>query len=184
MKDRWDRVREWLETNAPDLKSLLRPGATDAELSKTEATLGLDFPPSVRESYRVHDGQEPGTFGLFGGWRLLPLTDVLREWEKQREIERDFEFDQWDPKTAIPIMDDGGGNFLYVEHAPDGSETPVIEWWHENPTRDVKAPSFEAYLDAFLDALDAGEYLYLEDDGALVHEDDLSFSGSRDRSLW
>ncbi|ELZ05034.1 KNR4-like cell wall assembly/cell proliferation coordinating protein [Natrialba chahannaoensis JCM 10990] len=57
-----------------------------------ETTIGFDFPISVRESYQVHDGQEPGTFGLFGGWRLLQLTDVVREWENQRENERDFEF--------------------------------------------------------------------------------------------
>ncbi|AFO57637.1 SMI1/KNR4 family protein [Natrinema sp. J7-2] len=173
MEERWDRVREWLETNAPDLTDVLRPGATDADISRAESGVGLAFPPSVRESYRIHNGQEPGTFGLFGGWQLLPLTDVVREWEKQREIERDFEFGHWDPDAAIPIIADGGGNFLYVEHAPDGAETPVIEWWHEDPTRDVQASSFAAYLDAFLDALEASEYVYLEDDAALVHEDDL-----------
>lgn len=173
MERRWARLGEWLETNAPELTAVLRPSATDGEIDEAEAQIGLEFPPSVRASYRIHDGQEGGTFGLFGGWRFLPLTEVVTEWENQREIERTFEFGTWDPSTAIPIMDDGGGNFLYVEHAPDGSETPVIEWWHEQPTRNVQADSFAAYLDAFLDALDAGAYVYLEADGALVHEDDL-----------
>lgn len=173
MKDRWDRVREWLDTNAPELTTVLRPGATDAEISQAESAIGLEFPPSVRDTYRIHDGQTDDSFGLVGYWRLLPLTAVVRQWKELRDIEREFEFGDWDPRMSIPVMENGGGDLLYVEHAPDGSETPVVEWWHENPTRDVKAPSFAAYIDAFLDALEAGEYVYLEADGALVHEDDL-----------
>lgn len=173
MEHRWERLKDWLEANAPAVTEALRPAATEAELDRAEADIGLTFPPSVRESYRVHDGQTTDSWGLFDGWRLLPLDDIVVEWQNQREIERRYEFGDWDPQTAIPLMEDGGGNFLYVEHAPDRMETPVIEWWHEQPTRDVQAASFAAYIEAFLEALEAGAYVYLQKDGALVHEDDL-----------
>ncbi|QIB74513.1 KNR4-like cell wall assembly/cell proliferation coordinating protein [Halogeometricum borinquense] len=172
MNARWGRIREWFETHAPELTNHLRPGATDAEIRQAESTISLDFPPSVRASYRIHDGQTDDSYAV-GSWRLFPLAEVVRQWEALRDIEHEFEFGDWDSTTSIPIMGNGGGDLLYVEHAPDESETPVTEWRHENPTHDVKAPSFAAYLDTFLDALDAGEYVYLEGDGVLVHEDDL-----------
>lgn len=169
MEHRWERIREWIEMNAPALADGLRPSATSAAISAAAAEIGLDFPPSVQASYRCHDGQEDGTCSVFGGWRLLPLTEVVTEWETQRTVARNG-FDHWDPDTAIPIMTDDSGALLYVEHAPDGTETPVIQWWYERPSRDVQASSFVAYVDEYIEALEAGKFVYLEDEGRLVHE--------------
>ncbi|AFO57626.1 hypothetical protein NJ7G_2393 [Natrinema sp. J7-2] len=39
----------------------------------------------------------------------------------------------------------------------DSTETPVIQWWYECPSRDVQASSYTASVDEYLEALDAVE---------------------------
>lgn len=82
MQERWGQLEEWLAENAPAVLETLRDPATESEIDDVEREIGMELPPSVRESYRVHDGEARGAFGLFGCWRLLPLTEVVEEHER------------------------------------------------------------------------------------------------------
>src|SRR5262249_25041501 len=59
----------------------LRPPATRAALQQVEKAIGQRLPDDVRESYRIHDGQNEGAEenqpvpGVFFGMRPLPLAE-------------------------------------------------------------------------------------------------------------
>ena len=73
----------------------------------------------------------------------------------------------------IPILE-SSGDLYYVESSAAGAETPVYEWWHERPSRKVVAPSFIAFVDAFIARLRSGEYVYRPDELAgLIDANDL-----------
>ena len=59
MQGTWARIDRWLAEATPDVLDSLQPGATDEQISNTEATLGVTFPEDVRVSYGIHDGQSP-----------------------------------------------------------------------------------------------------------------------------
>jgi cell wall assembly regulator SMI1 len=136
----------------------LNPPATPEKLAMTEKALGAAFPPSVRESYLRHDGEVPRSGGMFGLWDWLTLDEVVQQTEEMRKIEEEFEFGDFEPGFMLPILMSGGGDLRYVEASKDRAETPVIEWWHEVPTRDVQYPSFEAMLEDFATRLENGEF--------------------------
>ena len=170
MQDRWNRLKQWLEEENGDVMlEELEPPATEAELDEAEAEIGLEFPPSVRESYLVHDGMDSHR-SPFHVWRPLPLEEVVSQADGMAGIGEQFGYDCWDPTVAIPIMANGSGDLVYVEHAPDGEETPVTSWNHETHANDELAPSFAALFDLLLEGIDAGNYSYEEGSYSLTYD--------------
>lgn len=160
MEERWERLETYLHTAAPVEEPTFEfsEPATAEELDDAEAELGLSFPPSVRRSYRVHDGTADTVDELFGLWQLLPLDEVLSTAASMAEIGDQFGYEEcWDPRVAIPIMHRTNGDLAYVEHAPDGEETPVVMWNHETHGHVEAAPSFGAFFDDYLAAIDGGD---------------------------
>ncbi len=51
-------------------------------------------------------------------------------------------------------------DFYYVEDSLNGEGTELIEWWHENPTRDVKSESFLKLFETFLLELRNNEFVF------------------------
>lgn len=160
MAARWGRLAAWLRTAAPADEPTVEfsEPATADDIDHAEAELGLSFPPSVRESYRVHDGTADAAAELFGVWQLLSLNDVVDTAASMAEIGEQFGYEScWDPTVAIPIMHRANGDLAYVEHAPDGGETPVVMWNHETHGHEEAAPSFAALFDEYLAAIDGGD---------------------------
>lgn len=157
MEDRWNRLEEWFEENIPSYPSHLRPPATEQEVADAEAELGVTFPPSVRKSYLIHDGEERGHYGGVLKHRMLQLTEVVEETQRMRELFED-DNEEWD-HSMIPLFEIGDGDLIYVTDAPDGAETPVRYREHTglDPYMDL-APSFPAYVDTILETLEAGDY--------------------------
>lgn len=99
----WRRIESWLDGHLPGLTMTLRPGVSGEDLAKFEAAIGRALPDDVRESWLIHDGQQPfpegvkskyfeagscGAPGVIFGQELNPLVSldsmleksVLREW--------------------------------------------------------------------------------------------------------
>ena len=76
MKHRWQTIEAWLSQNAPLVLCNLNPPATATEIANLEQAVGVHLPPSVRETYTIHDGESHVSDGLFGLWQLLPLVKV------------------------------------------------------------------------------------------------------------
>ena len=55
--DSWLRLERWYRIHAPDVIESLRSGATEQQISAIEAESGIQLPEDVRQSYRIHDGQ-------------------------------------------------------------------------------------------------------------------------------
>jgi cell wall assembly regulator SMI1 len=62
---------------------------------------------------------------------------------------------------------------LDLDPAPGGVAGQVIQHWHDDASQELLAPSYRAWLEAFADALDAGEYVLTEEYFGLVHRDDV-----------
>ncbi len=187
MQSTWDRIKRWLAINAPKVHASLRPPASPEAISDAETAMGLRLPDSLRASFFIHDGQDEEAPGLINGCELLSLERMVDEWSIWNELLLADEFedcesesdgpvrnDWWNP-SWIPFTYDGAGNHHCVDldPAPGGSMGQVIVMMHDDPYRPVIAPNFADWLEAFAEDLEAGVYVYDEDDGGVVHRRDL-----------
>lgn len=187
MQSIWTRIEAWLAVNAPEILDDLRPGATDQAIQDTETALGVVFPEDVRASFRIHDGQEADGVGFIDAWELLSLERVRDEWSVWKELLDSGNFDDarsepdgpivrdWWNAQWIPLTYSGAGDHhcLDLHPAPGGDVGQIILMWHDDPERLLLARNFRAWLEAFAEDLEAGEYVYSDDDGGLVSPDDL-----------
>jgi cell wall assembly regulator SMI1 len=187
LRDIWDRIEEWLVSNAPEVLDSLNPGASDDEFQRIEATLGVSLPASVRAAYSIHNGQaiDPAfgdSPGFVYGWALFSLDRIEREWKCWHELVDRGDFDGiaaqpdgpitplWWNTRWIPIAgNDSGDHYcLDLDPAPGGAFGQIISTYHDDPYRGVVAENFYCWMARFAEALQAGEYLYSEDHGGLV----------------
>jgi cell wall assembly regulator SMI1 len=71
MIDLWDRLESFLRASHPALLATLNPPATDAEIARAEAALGVRLPADLAASLKVHNGQIQET-GSGEGQPLVP----------------------------------------------------------------------------------------------------------------
>ena len=168
MKDVWKRLELALKRFAPDVKKSLNRPATNAKLAGLESRLGLQLPAEVRASYLLHDGQKAEHAGLLpegfadleDEYRLLPLVEILSEWEPWKELSVIGEFagntatpdagvraDWWN-LGWVPIASNGGGDSVCIDLAPDADGTlgQVILMSHESSDRLLLARSLGELL--------------------------------------
>lgn len=138
------RLRNALVDDFPELLDSLNPAASAATIANVEQELGAPLPQAVRESFLVADGQdlEANGVGLFYGLYLLPLDDVMREWQFWRQAEADPSTGanpavlatmasippQWVKSVYacrgwLPLLSDRSGNYVGVDLDPGPSGT-------------------------------------------------------------
>lgn len=154
----WMGIDSRIAAQTPQFSQLLNPPATEAEIAAAESQIGLCFPPSVRESYRIHNGESEESDGLFEVWRFLPLSDVIVWWQEMKLIEDTYACGDFDIGSMIPIMF-MEGDLRYVDHSESGAETPLVEWRQGDPSRDQKAASFADFLQQFLQEFCEGKLI-------------------------
>jgi cell wall assembly regulator SMI1 len=187
IEELWTRLETWLDANAPALVPTLQPGASEAEIQQTEAFLCVQFPDDFKASYRIHNGQENYADGLLYGREFLSLERIRDEWKVWKELldGGDFEGsksqpsgpirDDWWNAQWIPITYDGSGNHdcLDLNPAEGGHIGQVIDFWHDESSREIKASSFTAWLATFVEGCENGTYVYSEKYGIVIHTDNL-----------
>ena len=180
VSESFTRIESWLSKNAPSVLQQLNPPISSTnELDIAEEILGAKFPPSVREAYIYHDGESSESKGLFGSWRWLPLREIIEWNDEQKQNVKKYRLLEFKPSFMIPLLEStvSDDDLRYVEASGnDGQEeTPVIQWNHAEPTRDVKYGSkshfikdflkefvrlgFANYLSTFAERLELGEYV-------------------------
>jgi cell wall assembly regulator SMI1 len=168
----WRRIRSWYEKNG---KSLALPeGAGSAAIKERESALKLKLPADLKKSYLLHNGsQERGVFPY--AYYLLSTSEIIREWLSWRDGVESGQFDRlnpsprgsmkkwWNPKW-IPFTANGSGDHDCVDMDPTkrGKVGQVIRFSHETGPGYVAAESLGAWLNAFADALEDGNFRYDE----------------------
>src|SRR5262249_54188765 len=109
MKKTWNRIETWLEGHAPLILGSLAGGASDQELEECERGLGISLPESVRESYRIHNGQhesEITTSSFIYEYRLFSLRRIAQEWSIWADLANRGEFNGVSSEAPGRVRDD------------------------------------------------------------------------------
>lgn len=186
MKASMERLEKWLENNLPEVREDLAPGCPEAALAEFEGLVGRAFPQSLKDLYRLHDGQNGAVnAGPFFGLNFLPLAAVRAHWDSWRGI-----VDEWSPedlkeasqfstsaqpgaiqplyanKYWIPFAYDYGGNHLGVDLDPaeHGTLGQVINFGRDEDEKFVVASSLEAFMQWLVEQLESGNFAIREED--------------------
>ncbi len=167
----WARIEAGLKKHKPEMLEGLKGGATAAEIGEVEKKLGVAFPAAVRESYSIHNGQDPDSDWLVRGRELLSLDRVLSEWGVWKGLLDGGDFkgtkcepaagvrDDWWSAKWIPLTYDGAGNHdcVDLDPAPGGAAGQMILMWHDDSDRPKTAPGFAAWLEKWAGEVEKGE---------------------------
>lgn len=87
----WRHIDSWTEEHNPDLNATLGDPVTNNDITHAEEDLEISFPPSVKVSLRIHDGQEDmesmtGTSGLIYGLQLMTLDQIVAMTQAWRNV--------------------------------------------------------------------------------------------------
>lgn len=159
--------------------------ASEEEIEQLELVLGLNLPASFRETLKIHNGESDGwPCKIFADRGAFLGTDrIQEEWQQRQTISADiaeeFEVDQIKQliedgiifvegsvkpvlfqNAWIPIMDSNGDVFWALDYSPTegGISGQVIEVDWEGTLWRVVAPSFEAFMQSYMQSLERGEY--------------------------
>ncbi|MFB7558392.1 SMI1/KNR4 family protein [Streptomyces brevispora] len=128
----WQRLVDWLETNAPATASSVLAPATPAAITAAEERMGVGFPVELR-TWLLASGADNGPVGVTegvvpGNRDVLGLAAMERTYHFKREIERDDpsddpEFPFWHEQWIPIVSDDDAcyGMFLDVRSGRIGS---------------------------------------------------------------
>ena len=181
----WARLEAWGRDNAPNMLEDLNPGASDEELGDLQTALDRELPETFLQSLKLHNGESDGwpckVFADMGAY--LPCSQIVENWQMRVQIAGqvgdDFSAEERAEQIRdgiifvdgpvspaafnagwIPIMDSNGDVFWALDYAPAEGGVPgqVIQVDLEGCDWKVVATSFDELLDAYVAALEAGEY--------------------------
>lgn len=80
----------------------------------------------------------------------------------------------WSPKW-IPLTYDGSGNHdcLDLNPAEGGTFGQIITMWHDDPVREIVAPSFRDWLMQQAEGLESGKFIFSEEYNCIVNVDNV-----------
>jgi cell wall assembly regulator SMI1 len=188
MQQYWTRWENWMTQHGPRLLNLLHSGVTPEAVESLEKLTGITMPASFKAFYAIHNGQQKARAGLVDADQLLSVEDITAQWQHLKNQLDEGAFTHHDepvlstPDTGIrnnwwnpawiPFTSDGFGNYLCIDGdpSPEGRPGQIITVWQNDSHRSVKAPSFEEWLQHYLNALEKGEYIFVKKWG-IVHKD-------------
>lgn len=122
--------------------------------------------------YASADGQPrsdatPFAPSVYHRYHLMPLAEGKAERDELDAMARVGEWD--DAKTRVvnwwvpgwlPLLTDGNSNYLCIDTVGAFGGTPgqMIEFIHDDAARAILAPSFDAWFDAWVEALEAAMF--------------------------
>jgi len=182
MKELWEQFERWLSDNWPEGLADLNPPATEEEIKELEQALGIVLPANFIECLKVHNGQKSDAGGLFDNSEFLSTDSILDQWKVWKDLLDSGDFDgiksepaegikdDWWNAKWVPITHNGGGDHYCIDLDPtdEGRLGQVITMWHDMGSRELQAGSFREWLEKYIKAVLAGQYVYSEDFGGLI----------------
>ena len=189
MKKAWQKIESWIKNNHPVMFSTLNAGATTQELIELESAIGINLPEDFKTFLSIHNGQIWTHLNLFNGDRLSSNEDIIRDWKNWKEAMPEIDamviemFDKnaskarsspakgikddwWNP-AWIPITADGSGDSFCIDLDPtsEGTNGQIIRMYHDDPSRELIAPSFRSWIETYTTDLENGVYVPSDDIG-------------------
>lgn len=177
--DLWRRLETWVgSTGAPSLS--LNPGASEKAIAAAEKTMKLSFPPDMRASLAVHDGQATEGGAQVFPWMpgcppLLPLARIVERWKDEQELaaKRQPKKEWFDAggklkggvyrtgriPIAGPVRKDGERTFLDMDPGPAGARGQLITMVSGADFVVIDA-SFAAAFERWVNVLERGLWIY------------------------
>jgi hypothetical protein len=132
-----------------------RPGISESDLGRLRKSLPCPLPPLLERLYRWHDG----VASLIPYYDFLPLADMVEEYRQIRKIEIDVGIPEGEgfKRTYLPILRFDGQEQIVVDCA-DERRAPLIDYFNESPSYDVRYRGIGHFLSVTLSAYEAGAY--------------------------
>jgi cell wall assembly regulator SMI1 len=158
MRDVVVRLREWLEAHCAQQLGRLADGVPDVDLDAT-------WPEGLRELHRWHGGTLPGQppSTIIGRYGLVPRVQVdrIKAQLDRAYLRSELSSNAWNV-AWVPVLASTTGD--YVCWDPSGSfggvAGQIVEYLHADHLRTILAPSFDAYLTAYVESLECGVWRY------------------------
>jgi cell wall assembly regulator SMI1 len=130
------KLESVLNSHAPAVVPILKPGLTDAEISTMQKKGGFSLSDDLKALYRWHNGMGTnGGLGLLPGIRFLPLEEAVQQRAMvQEEVAASsigqraaFKIFAGHRKTWVHILDDGAGDGFFYDPTRSDSEGAFFE---------------------------------------------------------
>lgn len=192
MDDSIDRILGWARKNAPQTVANLNEPASKADLDAVQAEFGVPLPEEFRRLWSRFDGDGLGTWlAILGnGNQLLSCKELVEHYRLDQEIGKSL-YDPamhkvtfWKDRISdhvifvkgavkplmlhpkwLPFSSMNGDVIRYFDFdpAPGGVEGQIIEVDPEGCSYQVLAGSLNAFLTAYADSLESGDYTASKD---------------------
>jgi cell wall assembly regulator SMI1 len=175
----WRRLETWVaSTSAPSLA--LAAGAPEKAIAAAEKTMKLAFPPDVRASLAIHDGQIAEVGAHVFPWMpgcppMLSVARIVERWKEEQELAA-----RKQPKKELvdatgklkvgayrtgriplagPLKRDSERTFLDMDPGPAGTRGQLITMVNATDFVVIDA-SFAAAFERWVNVLERGLWIY------------------------
>lgn len=172
VRDAWARLETWLGAKLPG--QALPDGASNDDITRAEAAIGLPFPAELSELYKRHNGSnriwlcergfiiplyDPEGEHLVDSWTFMKSMVEKGAFSQKSEPIGPIKADWWNTKW-IPVTANLGGDYICVDldPGPGGTKGQVIAWWHEKGASEVLAEGVGAWLSGVAEDLEDGSF--------------------------
>lgn len=151
----------WMKAHHPDAENI-KPIHSVDDVLVLEQRLNVEFPASLRKLLCWQC--DP----LIENMRILDLEEIEELTVEMTNMKNVGEWDDDDHWHLgwIPILENGGGDYLIFDNVGSfgGSPGQLLNFDHEGSfKKEIIAPNFDIWLDAFVSSLQAGGFV-IEDD--------------------
>ncbi|MBB4010110.1 SMI1/KNR4 family protein [Allorhizobium taibaishanense] len=165
MESSFEIIARWLEQHDPDAKPHFNEPASEGQIVAVESRLGQELPPSVRSLYLLANGQPYNGVGLEGAFTLMSLDEVVETFGFlngefpdgiNTNASDDFFIDadpgmqaNWWSRRWIPIMQNGGGDYLCADLDPaeGGTFGQIVAYYHDENFRSLVSSGIDALME-------------------------------------
>ncbi|MDA4888466.1 SMI1/KNR4 family protein [Streptomyces sp. MS2A] len=175
----WARIETWMAAHAPGSLAMVRPAATEKQITAAETELGIRLPPALRAWYLLHDGSVGTRTDDFGdatdgslvsnsewrktawlppGYAWYQLDRMVAKWQV-RTTPEGGSHDRAHLPLAVTAGDTWSGQFMDADR--ERATFGRIAAWSIGALDDVGTSAFTLpqWLEEIASALEAGRCL-------------------------